>query len=348
MDITRKLASIQRVLEINPIPEADAIERATILGWQCVVKKDELKVGDLCVYFEIDSLLPIKPEYEFLRKSCFNSRLNGFRIKTIKLRGQISQGLALPLCILLSFWSLYQEGDDVTEILEVRKYEIEIPACLGGDVNGTFPSFVPKTDELRIQSAPDVLTRHNDVPFVVTEKLDGTSTTFFVKDGEFGVCGRNWHFKEGVRNTYWEIAKKYDIEVKLRKLGFNIAIQGEIVGPGIQKNKYALSEHKFYVYHVFDIDKYAYYYHIGMEDFCTTIGFETVPILERNFFLKEKIPTVEAAVAYSAGQSMLNKNIQREGVVIKSAIEMTDHELGRLSFKIVNTGFLLKYEKDEE
>jgi RNA ligase (TIGR02306 family) len=347
----RKLASIQIIKEINLIPDADAIDRATILGWQCVVKKGEFKVGDLCVYCEVDSLLPIKPEFEFLRKSCFNSRLNGFRIKTMKLRGQISQGIAFPLSVLPPTLQIFPpvEDSDVSIVLEVRKYEVPIPVCLGGEVSGNFPSFIPKTDETRIQSVLNVLNRHHGVPFTVTEKLDGTSSTFYIKEGTFGVCGRNWEFKPGVENVYWEIAKKYDLENKMKALGAgDFAIQGEIVGPGIQKNKYALSEHKLFIYHAFDILSHTYYYQIGVENVCYYLGVPMVPVLERNFFLNEKMRSVEEAVNFSSGLSVINKNIQREGIVVKSALEMTDPELGRLSFKVVNPNFLLKYEKDEE
>ena len=342
----RKLASIQKIKEIHPIENADAIERAVVLGWNLVVKKGEFKPGDFCVYCEVDSLLPVREEFEFLRKSCFNSRLNGFRIKTVKLRGQISQGIAFPVKMFQDIYvKPFSEGMDVTEQLEIRKYEAEIPVSLGGEVKGSFPSFIPKTDEVRIQSVPDVLTRHDDHPCVVTEKMDGTSSTFYFYNGEFGFCGRNWEFKPTTENTYSEVAKKYDIEAKLRAHGKNVAIQGEIVGPQIQKNKYALSEHKLYVYHAFNIDDYEYFYHIGLENLCNELGLETVPVLERNFYINERIPTIDAAVEFSIGQSVVNKNIQREGVVVKTAIQGTDHEIGRLSFKIINPKFLLKYDE---
>lgn len=345
----RKLASIQRILKIEPIEGADAIERVTIKGWQCVVKKSEFKPNDLCVYCEVDSLLPVKPEFEFLRKSSFNSRLNGFRIKTVKLRGQISQGIVLPLSIKMTaesdIVSLAAEGLDVTELLGIRKYEPEIHASLQGQVKGAFPSFIPKTDEERVQNVPDIASRHPGKTFVATEKLDGTSSTFYIKDGEFGVCGRNWELKDTEGNTYWAVAKKYEIEKKLRALGYNIAIQGEIIGPGIQKNKYALSEFKLFIYHVFDIDAYQYFDHIRAKDFCSANGFEMVPEVETNIMLTEKFPDVDSIVNYSIATSLLKKDVQREGVVIKSLHEGTDPELGRLSFKVINPQFLLKYEE---
>jgi RNA ligase (TIGR02306 family) len=343
----RKLASIQRIAKIEPIEGADAIERLSILGWHCVSQKGTFKEGDLCVYFEVDSLLPVKPEYEFLRKSSFNPRLNGFRITTIKLRGQISQGLALPWKELeFGDQNNIVEGANATEALGVRKYEPEIHPSLMGDVKGNFPSYVPKTDEERIQNVPNVLTRHADKLFVATEKLDGTSTTFFVFEGEFGVCGRNWELKPTEKNTYWEVARKIDAELKLKKSAWkNVAVQGEIVGPGIQKNKYALSEFKFFVYHVFDIDAYRYFNHSALMHFCKANGFDTVPEVAVDFHLQDKMPNVEAAVNFSNAKSLLNPVIMREGVVVKSAIENIDPELGRLSFKVINPYFLLKHEE---
>lgn len=336
----RKLASIQTIAKLEPIEGADAIERATILGWQCVVKKNEFKVGDQVVYCEVDSLLPIKPEFEFLRKSCFNPRLNGFRIRTIKLRGQISQGIAFPISICST---LDPVGTDVTDVLGIRKYEPEIHSSLKGEVKGNFPSFIPKTDEERIQNVPDVLTRYPGEYFVATEKVDGTSATFYMKDKELGVCGRNYEYKSTVENTYWAVAKKYDLETKLRLVPYNVAVQGEIVGPGIQKNKYALSEFKFYLFSVFDVDIYRYLDHGSLVKFAQTYGFEVVPEVAR--LQLDSISTIEKAIAFSQDKSALNKNIQREGVVIKSLYEKTDPQLGRLSFKIINPNFLLKYEE---
>lgn len=172
--VERKLATIQKIKDIYPIDGADSIDRATILGWNLVVKKGEFKSGDWCVYCEVDSLLPIREEFEFLRKSCYNPRTNRFRIKTAKLRGQISQGIAFPLSILgdMNLTTL-KEGDDVTDLLNIIKYEPPIPSELGGDVKGSFPSFIPKTDEIRIQSVPSVLERHKGRRFVITEKVDG-------------------------------------------------------------------------------------------------------------------------------------------------------------------------------
>ncbi len=151
MTIERKLATVVKIADIQPIVGADAIVVAKVKGWNVVVKVNEYKVGDLAVYYEIDSFLPIRPQFEFLRKSSYKRMVSteGFRLKTIKLRGQLSQGLLTPIPdgILNP-----KEGDDLTEALDIVKYEHPIPAQLAGKIKGVFPSFIPKTDEIRIQN----------------------------------------------------------------------------------------------------------------------------------------------------------------------------------------------------
>ena len=195
METVRKLASIQKVIDIKPIEGADRIEVATILGWQLVVKKGEFKIGDYCVYCEIDSILPDKPQFEFLRKK-------KFRIKTMKMRGQISQGIAFPLSILGDETNIgfhinniisntdFEEmclGQDITEELGITKYELPIPANMAGKVKGNFPSFIPKTSETRIQNIPYILEKYKGTHCYISEKLDGTSVTYYLKDDIFGV-----------------------------------------------------------------------------------------------------------------------------------------------------------------
>ena len=150
----RKLASVRSISNLSPIEGADKIELATVDGWKVVVAKDVgHKVGDLIIYCEIDSFLPIKEEFEFLRKSSFKKMgdQEGFRLKTIRLRGQISQGLIMPISVLnppdTNIYVEPFEGLDVTEMLGIVKYEPPIPAELAGKVKGLFPSFIPKTDE---------------------------------------------------------------------------------------------------------------------------------------------------------------------------------------------------------
>lgn len=350
----RKLATIQKIDKLIPIENADNIELAKIKGWQCIVKKGEFKEGDFCVYFEIDSFLSIHPVFEFLRKSSYKKLpdgTEGFRLRTIKLRGVLSQGLALPISILQEFdyfkdrmwgFSYGDIGMDLTKQLGIKKYEPPIPTQLAGRVKGTFPAFIPKTDEERIQNIPWVLERYQNEIFYVTEKIDGTSVTFYFNNNKFGVCSRNLELKEDDKNLYWQIARKYKIEEKLSQLNQNIAIQGEIIGPGIQKNKYKLNEHKLYIFSGYDIDNQKYLDFNELRKIAGLFSLDIVPIIETNF----KLPnTIEKLLEYSNFNSVLNPNIPREGIVIRSIREIKDYKLKRLSFKAINNEFLLKFKE---
>jgi len=144
----RKLATIRKIDDLQPIEGADRIELAIVDGWKVVVTKG-LNIGDKIAYCEIDSFLPIKPEFEFLRKSSYKKLIDGtegFRLRTVKLKGQISQGLCIPLNELPQLAN-NQIGDDVSEILGITKYDPPIPASLSGLAKGNFPTFLKKTDE---------------------------------------------------------------------------------------------------------------------------------------------------------------------------------------------------------
>ena len=329
----RKLASIQRIKALEPIPGADAIVAATVLGWQVVVKKDQFTVGDLCVYCEIDSLFPDKPDFEFLR-------IRGMRIRTMRLRGQVSQGICFPLAILPPNVPV-AEGLDVTEAMGITKYEPPIPARLSGVAKGLFPSFVPKTDETRVQVLGNVLTELAGMRCYVTEKLDGSSATYYLRNGEFGVCSRGLDLLEDDKNSFWTVARALDIEGKLRAYGHNIAVQGELIGEGIQGNKYNLRGQTVRFFNVFDIDRFAHYDFGAFVAMILESGLETVPILDDTFTLIDNVPDL---VARSEGQSVLAA-VLREGIVIRPLTEQRHPELGRVSFKVINPIFLLKYEQ---
>lgn len=337
----RKLASIQRIKALEPIPDADAILKATVLGWQLVVKKEDYQVGDLCVYCEIDSLLPDRPEFAFLAA-------RGMRIRTVRLRGQISQGICFPLSVL-PHDLVITEGADVTETLGVTLYEPPIPASLAGKARGLFPSFIPKTDETRVQVLEDVLLAYAGTLCYVTEKLDGSSATYYLRHNEFGVCSRSLDLYEDETNSFWRVARQLQIEEKLRALaeatapdggpGRNLALQGELIGEGIQGNKYRIRGQSVRFFNVFDIDRHAY---LDFTDFVKTLaalGLETVPVLDTNFALTADIPEL---VQLSEGRSVL-ADVAREGIVIRPLTEQRDR-MGRVSFKVISPAFLLKYE----
>ena len=339
----RKLASVQRALEILPIEGADAIELVRINGWQCVTKKGEFSADDLGVFFEIDAIPPDSPNFQFLwtdKDGNTPPRPDKFRIRTKKLRGALSQGLFLPLDQF--DLGAVAAGDDLTEKLGVTKYEPPIPAGNSGDIGGNFPGFIPKTDEMRVQSAPEVTDELFNLPYAITLKYDGTSATYCVdpRDREFLACGRNYSIAEG-DSFYWRIARQYDLPAKLAAHP-QMAIQGEICGPGIQKNRLELKQIALFAFNVYDIANHLYLAHEAAREFLAQID---VPAVE----------TLETGDSFGYNQNDLlglaegkypNTTNEREGIVVRPLTERRSEVLsGRLSFKAISNRFLLK-EKD--
>jgi RNA ligase (TIGR02306 family) len=330
----RKLASIRTITDIQPIPDADSIEVVSIGGWKVVSKKGEYKIGDMCIYCEIDSFLPILPQYEFLRKSSYKKMSDGtegFRLKTIKLRGQVSQGLVLPISVLPEGRTLF-EGMDVTNVLGITKYEPPVPSNLSGQVKGHFPSFLQKTDEERVQNLADVYPFNTSLRFYVTEKLDGSSATFYFRNGEFGVCSRNLELKETPENTFWKVARQLNLEEILGGIGKNICLQGELIGEGIQGNPYKIKGQTVKFFNAFNIDEYRKLSFTEFSNMMNKLNLETVPVLNENFNLPE---TIDELLLFAEGKSLLNPNTDREGLVIRS------QDIS-ISFKAISNKFLLK------
>ena len=332
----RKLATIRTITEILPHTNADNLSIAVVDGWKLVIKSGDFNVGDVVVYCEVDSFLPIKPEYEFLRKTSYKKMgdIEGFRLKTIRLRGEISQGLLLPVTVLPEGVE-YKYGDDVTDVLGILKYEPPIPANLSGEVKGSFPSFIPKTDEERVQNLRDY-NRLRDNLYYVTEKIDGASITIYYNQGTFGVCSRNLELTDTENNSYWKVVKSQSIQEKLTEYcvreNKNLAIQGELHGFGIQKNIYAKTNQDLVIFTVFDIDNQTSYGLEAFKEICENIGVNTVPILDESFQLP---PTVDELIRYADGKTIMNPSAQREGVVIRTLD-------GKQSFKAISNEFLLK------
>jgi RNA ligase (TIGR02306 family) len=333
----RKLASVRVITRIAPIPDADRIEVAQVDNWNVVVNKGVHYVGEKVIYCEIDSFLPIRPEFEFLRKSSYRKladETEGFRLRTVKLRGQISQGLILPYSVLKGE---YEIGEDVSEVLGIVKYEPPIPAELAGQVKGLFPAFIQKTDEERIQNLTENYEEYRKFKFFASEKVDGTSGTFYIYDGEFGVCSRNLELLRTEGNTYWRLVDAYRLDEKLRQLGRNLAIQGEVVGEGIQKNKYKLKGQKLLVYNIFDIDKYEYLPKNEMVEITKSLELDVVPTIFEEFELPQ---TIEEILKIAEDKSRLNPETEREGLVWVSINSPT-----RISFKTISNKFLLKWDE---
>lgn len=353
-EITRKLATIQRIEEIRPIEGADAIEVARVLGWDVVVKKGEFKVGDLAVYFEIDSFLPRREEWAFLEKSCLRrmGEKEGLRLKTIKLRGQVSQGLLLPVTILSSLdiitnpipelmFEHPEEGMDVTELLGIVKWDPPLPASLGGSARGNFPSFIHKTDQERIQNCFKTLkNKWIDHEWEVTVKMDGSSFTayYYAPEDRFGICSRNLDLIESEENTFWRVARKLDLENKMRSLptGESYAIQAELCGPGIQKNFEQLDEHDIFVFDVFNINEQKYLVSEHRRAIAQYLGLKHVPVVFYSARLHPDV-SLEWLLEKAEGPSYIRKN--REGIVFKSLNDPN------ISFKIISNSYLLKHEE---
>ncbi len=340
MNIERAMASIRTVNKIEAIEGKDRIELAFFGLWQTIIKKGELKVGDLAVYFEIDSWIPtaIAP---FLQKGerikTFNN-IDGNKLKSMKLGGVLSQGLALPLSILPE--GNYEEGQDVTTLLGVQKWEKAIPVQLRGQVRSmTLPAGVRRTDQERIQNiSAKTYEEYKNYTWEVTEKLHGSSCTFYLSaEGDFHVCSRNIDLKETAENTYWQVARKLKIEEKMREFDlFGYVLQGELCGPGINGNQYGLTEPEFFLFDVSVAspeEGMAYYrpscHRLDLAAFVLRVLHS--PVTNTAFRLPDNQSDL---LQYTEGTSILNSS-NREGLVFK-CIERPD-----LSFKVVSNSWLL-------
>jgi len=333
----RAMATIRKIDAIDPIEGADAIEVATVGGWKVVVKKNEFKVDELAVYFEIDSWVPneLAP---FLTKGTEPREYNGVkgeRLRTVKLRGQISQGLLLPLePTCKNIESLLFEDLDVSVPLNVQKWERPIPAQLAGQVRGNFPALVPKTDQERIQNLSKQFDKFMEDTWSVTEKLDGSSCTFYLDDeDQFHVCSRNLDLKEDENNSFWKTAKKYDIEGIVRRNNMKgMAIQGEMIGEGIQGNQYKVVL-DFYVYDMYNTRTGEYILPSQLKAACERLGLNHVPILAEGVTLVGS--SIQTILSEAEGKSRLNGS-EREGLVYRS------ETIHNLSWKVISNKWLMK------
>lgn len=349
----RKLATIKKIDEVKSIPDAEKIEAYRIGGWWVVDSKDKYKTNDLVVFLETDSWVPnaLAP---FLTKKDRDPKeykgVKGERLRTVKLRGQLSQGLLLPISIFE--WagkdqsSLYKEDDDVTDILGILKWEATLPAELSGVAKGNFPSFIPKTDQNRIQNLTKELEIWNNdgSMWEVTEKLDGSSMTVYVRQIDLknplcvdaGVCSRNYDLEYNEDNTFWKTAITLDLIGKLQNSGRSLALQGELVGPGIQGNQYEFTEHKFFVFDIYDIDNQRFMLPVERQDFCIKNNIDHAPTWDSPVHLYET--STEELLRVAEGVSTFNNNSKREGLVFK---HMMKHDV---SFKVISNSWLLENE----
>ena len=341
--MTRKMATIRKIDEIRPIEGADAIEAAVVGGWVVVIKKSEFKVGDLAVYLGSESWVPtgLAPFLSKGNEPRVYNGVRGERLRTVKLRGQVSQGLLLPLSVFphsLGFFYATDKtvGEDVSHWLGIQKWEAPIPAQLAGDVEGPFPTVIPKTDQERIQNLTEQLREwqgNTEFTWEITEKLDGSSMTVFINGDAEGVCSRNWNLKETEGNTLWRVARRNDLLTKIRKTNRNLALQGELIGEGIQGNAYKVTGQDFFVFDIYDIDRGDYMTPFERRVFCDTHGIKHVPVLAKEMVIQE---WVTGLLTMADGQSVLNPKANREGLVFKSNV------FDGPSWKVISNRWLIK------
>lgn len=358
----RKLVTIRTVSSVEPIPDADRIEKLRIDGWSVVSQKGNFKAGDQCLFMEIDSFIDTSdPRFAFLAPKAKEWRgKTGYRLRSIKLKNTLSQGLALPLSDFPEVVGLSPETD-LAEKLGIVQWELEETSSgLGrAQAAGTFPNFIRKTHQERIQNIWNHAVAHIG-DFEISEKLNGMSASYYLWNGEFGVCSHNLQVKEyqvsyfekgkfleisdimgypfidGMvvdttpkSNVFWEMAKKY----KLDKADIDgYAIQGEIVGPGVRKNPLKLQELAFYVFDIFDIKTQSYLRSAERWAIVGRLNLPHVPVLDHRPF---GFGDIDSALAYAEGKSYLNNKVDREGIVLKSLVNPN------FSCKIISNKYLL-------
>jgi len=337
MNNERKLASIQRIAEIKPIPEADRICAYRVQDWFVVDTIGKFQVNSLVVFLEIDSFVPteLAPFLSKGKEPREYMGVKGERLRTVKLKKQLSQGLILPVTVhaQIEDVDLTNEGNDVTELLGILKWEA--PAeFMAANAKGNFPSFIPKTDQERVQNMRRSIEQYqaDDLLFEVTEKLDGSSITCYVNSDESGVCSRNLDLKDDLDNTWWKLANQHNVLEKIKQTGRNLAVQGEIYGSSINGNLYQLDDQRLAVFDIYDIDNRRY---LLPEERWKLVGEMDLPHVPLKGF-GTLVGTVSDLLEDADGMSTINPKCIREGYVYKAMNDST------ISFKVIGNSYLLK------
>lgn len=372
--MSRDLASILKINKLTEIPNYDKIELATVENWEVIVQKGQFKVNDLCVYIEYDTILPVKPEFEFLRSRCYNKLYDGFRIRNMKMAGVYSQGIVFPLSILPENVISVKdslEGFNVANILNIKRYapeDLEEKQITTNKLHKFFmkykcyrrfigkyfqykkgyPEKIKESDEKNAQKVFDYLiVKKPDEIYYETEKLEGQAATFSMQSKRFlGFKIKNYSIyshttkrKVGDNSNWDKISKLYNIKEILKRFKENYTIQGEIIGEGIQKNIYNIEGLDFYVYKVINSNTGIALNFKELKTFCEKVNLKIVPVLNENVKLTN-FANAKEAVDYSNGQSILYSGL-REGVVWRS---VNDQEL---SFKIKSPEYDIKFNGDK-
>lgn len=342
-----QLATFETITEIVPIEGADRIELAKVQGWQSVIRKGDYKAGDKVIFVPIDTVLTPAVWNKHLWDK--NDPTKPIRVRTVRMRGAISQGLIFPTS-LVSAQEIWDHMDDPTEdvsiagMLGITKYEKQIHASLAGVAKGDFPSqFVSKTDEDNLKSNTRAFAELKKCHAVsITLKLDGTSATFIKElDGTFRVCSRNLELHDDVENAHWQMAREYQLQ-ELMKSG--TVLQGEIVGPRVQKNPMGLNAPELFCFNYKDL-KTNKYVHVDEHtlDLIPT-GLKWVPHVATLSQAAFQYETIESLQELANKQQYANGAVA-EGIVLRGLNEAGDLMYSEslrkmLSVKIINQNYV--------
>ena len=384
----KPLAYVSQIKSLAPIEGKDRIELAKFENhaWQVIVQRGQFAPGDKAVYIETGAVLPARDEFRFLEGRCFSAKYDGYKIRTIKMGGVYSEGIVFTMESLgipkgrpvdynltkeLAVRAVEDEILPVT-VIEKTRWRKLLSKFFGidfgkwGFVKGGFPGYLAKTDETQAASIPDLFEGMSGMNVYVSIKLDGQSLTLAVHEGVFTVCTRNQTVyrnkaKRAIRELSPSTASRYKspspqayvaarLDAPRRLARFDgVAVQGELCGPKIQKNKMGFADYGFFVFNVFDIARRRYYSFAEIERFCADNGFSMVPIVEKRRFdfgdmgrLQEYANTFD----YENGTPA-------EGIVVRGedgspyAPEPLEKMHGMMSFKVINQRFKVKYQGDE-
>ncbi len=323
------LVYVGKIISLEPIEGADFIVSATVVcgeggKWRGVIRKVDFAVGDECVVFLPDSLLNENDHFymPFMKES-------GWRVKMRRFKGAPSEVVIMKHLTTIAYHKdevPFKIGDDVTERLRVSKYHKPVPAHLQGKAKGYFPGFIPKTDELNYQQHGDLVDHLVGMPYYITEKCDGSSTTAYRYKGQFGICSRNLELERDATNGYWQVALKYGLEDNLME---GYALQWETCGPGIQSNPMGLKEIDGFAFSGYKIDEHRYLEFIELQLLCSLMGFPMCKILDvGDEFSKDGIEFL--------GEGLYDNKKPREGVVVRSRYNVGSTPI---SFKVINLDY---------
>lgn len=322
------LVYVGRILALDKIENADYIVCATVVcgiggKWRGVVTKGIYEIGNKCIVYLPDACIPESEEMAFMKSS-------NWRVKMRRFRGAPSEVVIMPFFPGYLGYEI-NIGEDMTEQFGVTKYHKPVPANLQGKATGDFPSFIPKTDEPNYQNSQgqSYIEMLQDMPFYITEKADGSSTTAFKYKDEFGVCSRNWQLEKDENNGYWQIAMRYSLEEKLPE---GIAIQWETCGPKIQNNPMGLKEIQGFIFSGYNIIESRYLTYFELSSLSIFLDFPMVCTVQKGTSFSSDGIEILGEGTYSNGK-------QREGIVARSIDNLLGHK--PISFKVIN----LNYEK---